>query len=139
MGYQASRQNECTMSTYLADTTILIDHLRGNASAKQFLKEYQPYISSITVAELIQGAKNTLALKRAKKLWQNLEIIYIDEETNTKALILLEQYYLSHGLKILDAFIATTAISQNLSLITSNIKHFSFIKGLQLRPWKEFE
>ena len=41
------------MSKYLADTTVVIEMLRGNLSAKNFL-ENRPAISAVTAAELIQ-------------------------------------------------------------------------------------
>jgi predicted nucleic acid-binding protein len=50
---------------------------------------------------------------------------------------LMKLYAISHGLRIPDALIAATAMEENLTLVTANIKHFSFIKDLSLLDWKK--
>lgn len=50
---------------------------------------------------------------------------------------LMEEFRLSQGLLFLDALIAATSICNKLTLVTDNVKHFQFIKKLQLVPWKE--
>ena len=42
----------------------------------------------------------------------------------------MKKFYLSKGLRFLDALIAATALEHKLSLITGNLKHFRFIEGL---------
>jgi predicted nucleic acid-binding protein len=43
------------------------------------------------------------------------------------------QFNMSDGLVIPDAFIAATAMEENLQLVTSNIRHFEMIPGITLR------
>jgi predicted nucleic acid-binding protein len=42
------------------------------------------------------------------------------------------QYSKSHNLHINDAFIAVTAIENNMTVVTSNISDFQFISGISL-------
>jgi len=43
------------------------------------------------------------------------------------------QFNMSYGLIIPDAFIAATALKENLELVTSNVRHFEMIPGIALR------
>lgn len=120
------------MAKYLADTNILIDHLRGLKSAYDFLHNNQPAISAVSVAELIQGARNKAELKQVDQLIRALEVIKLDERISRHSLKLMHQYFLPNGLLYLDALIASTALENKLTLITANTKHFKFIQGLSL-------
>lgn len=120
------------MNNYLVDTTVIIDHLRGNLLAKQFLEKNNPSISMVTMAELIQGARDKQELSSVIKLGTNLSQIDIDKKISKKSIALLADFHLSHGLLFLDALIAATAIENNLVLITKNTKHFRFIKELEV-------
>jgi predicted nucleic acid-binding protein len=53
----------------------------------------------------------------------------------SKAIGLLLQYRLSHGLAIPDALIAATAITFNQPFISKNQRDYRFISGLQLLPY----
>lgn len=127
------------MSRYLADTTVLVEHLRGNPKARQFLETEDPYISSITKAELIQGTKDKTDLRMVLRVCKDLSEIFLTEKMTSVALRLLEKFHHSHGLILLDAFIAASTIENKLILITDNIKHYSFIKSLKIKDWKEIE
>lgn len=125
------------MSKYLVDTTLLVEHLRGNAQAKTFLENNSPNISTVSIAELIQGSKSKSDLSAAIKLCTSLKEVVIDKKVCTQAITLMKQFYLSHGLAFLDALIAAMALENKLILITDNLKHFNFIEGLQTVPQKE--
>ena len=56
----------------------------------------------------------------------------MNEEITEIAINLIETYSKSHGLKIPDALIASTAIYYDFSLWTYNIKDFRFIENLSL-------
>lgn len=124
------------MTTYLCDTTVIIDNLRGNNRATIFLnKQPKVTISIVSAGELYQGARSKIELKKIKKLIGYFTIFPINETISTRALELLLTYTLSNHLLILDALIAATAIHHNLTLITSNHKHFSMIPELTLEKW----
>ncbi|MDP3983239.1 MAG: type II toxin-antitoxin system VapC family toxin [bacterium] len=121
------------MPKYLADTNILIDYLRGIKSAYDFLHKNQPAISTVSVAELIQGVRNKTELKQVDAVISSLEVIELDERISHRSLVLMHKHFLSNGLLFLDALIAATAIENKLTLITANTKHFKFIQGLTLQ------
>jgi predicted nucleic acid-binding protein len=89
-------------------------------------------LSSITVMELYQGMgnKNELAVMRKKLAFY--DVVQIDRCISEKAIDLIAEFKLSHGLQIPDALIAATAVSYDLPLFTYNIKDFSFIPGINL-------
>lgn len=120
------------MSDYLANTTVLIDHLRGKREAIAFLEEFSPYVSVVTIAELIQGSKDKRDQDLAVKLCTTLPQLIIDKKVSDSAIALMKKFYLSKGLRFLDALIAATALENKLSLITGNVKHFRFIEGLTI-------
>jgi len=126
------------MNKYLIDTTFLVDHLRGNSKTGQFLEKEEPYVSTVTIAELIQGARNKEELAIVKKIYKNVNEIYIDKNISKKAITFLQELNLSSGLLFLDALIAATAIENKLVLVTKNIKYFKDIPTLQVVPQETF-
>jgi|SRR3989344_4746262 len=125
------------MNKYLADTTVLIDHLRSNEKATEFIEKHNLSISIVTIAELIQGARDAKEQSVAIKLSNSMAHVFIDRKISNLALELLSKFHLSNGLNFWDAIIAASALDSNLVLITENIKHFKFITGLQVLPQKE--
>ena len=123
------------MARYLADTTILVDHLREREKAYNFLKANLPAISQVTLAELIEGSKSKDNLRAVNKAVSDLEVIAINENYSNLAINLMQKFFLSHRLEFLDALIAATAMGESLVLMTANTKHFSFIKGLKIEKW----
>ncbi len=83
--------------------------------------------------ELIVGARNKREIIIIGEFLSYYERLHINEEISVKALELIKQYSLSDGLSIPDAFIAATAINNNLILTTKNIKHFRAIKEIKLK------
>lgn len=120
------------MNSYLADTTVLIDHLRGNENAAAFLKKNRPYISIATIVELIQGSKTKREQAAAIKTCTDLSELPIDRKISMNSLGLMKEFCLSNGLQFVDSIIAATALSHQLVLVTNNIKHFRFISGLEV-------
>ncbi len=53
------------------------------------------------------------------------------------AIGLIRQYRLSHGLAILDALIAATAITLDQFFVSKNQQDYRFIKGLKLLPYPQ--
>lgn len=120
---------------YLADTNVLIEHLRGSRTAFEFLSQNNPKISAVSVAELIQGSRNKKELAQVMKICKDLEVVEINERISQMALEMMERYFLNHNLQYLDALIASTSLVEKFTLVTANFKHFGFLKGLQMREW----
>jgi tRNA(fMet)-specific endonuclease VapC len=117
------------------DTTVLIELYRGNVSVKQRIEELAPdtiYISSITVAEFMVGAKDKLDIIQLQKQLSNYTFLSLNEGINNLFLELFDSYSLSHRPGIADTLIAATALYYDLPLYTQNKKHFGFIPGIRL-------
>ena len=118
----------------IIDTSILVDYLRGLPSAVDFLDSIKlPCISTITGMEIIQGSRNKKELEINFSFLNNFKIIEIDREISKITMSLITKYRLKYNAKILDAFIAATAINQSKKLITRNIKDFQFIREIRIK------
>lgn len=120
-------------SQVLADTDILIKIYRGDSEKRKQLLPIQEYlsVSLITVMELYNGIQDRKRRYELSKTIKAYEVINLSASIGTTALSLLKKY-LSKNLSVPDALIAATAIDQKVKLFTDNLKHFSFIKELEL-------
>lgn len=84
--------------------------------------------------ELIQGCLDKRELKPIKDfLKMNISnIIHPDERISEKAILLLERYSLSEGLRTIDALIAASALVNYATIATANYKHFKNIHNLNI-------
>ena len=95
----------------IADTDVLIDYLDETKARHEKTvailedNDFTISISSITVMELIVGAVNKAHLNRINKELKGLLTILPNHEIALLAIRLLQQYHLSHSLKIQDCFI----------------------------------
>lgn len=121
----------------LSDTTVFIAYLRGDAQISEYVNKEQRSCSAVTAAELMQGVENKHDQRTVKKLLSRLIVMPLTPAISDQMLTLIGTFHLSHGLAIPDALIAATAMAHNLTLVTHNIKHFSFIPGLTVRAWAE--
>ena len=123
----------------IVDTDILIDAGRDISEAVNCLEQIEqsisPAISVVTQMELIIGCLNKKEILALEQFLERFEIIKIGERISDKALDLLKNYRLSHGLLIADALIAATAIITENQLVTKNQRDYKFIKDLQLLPY----
>jgi len=122
----------------LIDTDVLVWYMRGNEKAKHLIKNTNGFsISVVTYIELGQGLRNKRelsVLRNSFKGW-NATIIYINEEISTKAMFLVEQYFLSHSMQLADALIGATSLIYGLPLLTANTKHYKIIKNIILKKF----
>ncbi len=112
----------------LIDTCILIDYLKKEAKATNYIESLKspPYISVITIAELLTGSRNIKERKQIERIIHDTSIVLdIDEEIATIAGNMLNTFYKSHGVDLGDGLIAATAKHHGLAVATLNIKHFS--------------
>ena len=118
------------------DSTVLVDVIRGKEDAHNFLSTAK---ESLTISrageiEMVRGAKTRKDVLSVLKLIKNLNIkvIEISEEISKLAGDFFESYYHKYGLGAMDSFIAATAVARKERLASHNIKHFKFIKDLEL-------
>jgi predicted nucleic acid-binding protein len=116
------------MSDYLLDTNILILYLRKTKGYYELLdslaKDDTLYISAITRLEIIRGMKER-EKEKTFDLLDSLETIDITIEIADKAGELIRSWK-TRGiiLEDADALIAATSLHYDLSLVTTNVKHF---------------
>ncbi len=127
---------------YLLDSSICIYFLRGNLEVKSRLLKAgwnNCHISEITLIELLYGAEcsnNAEANKReVLNFCSDLKIVpiygAIEEFARQKAALrksgqLIEDF---------DLLIGTTAIVNNMTIVTDNTKHFARLSGIKLDNW----
>jgi tRNA(fMet)-specific endonuclease VapC len=127
----------------ILDTSILIEHERGNLDITKFIsgRENEEFaISVISVAELLHGVhradSDARRIKRSifvEQVIDTFPIFTFDLETS-RLYAKLWADLLSKGIKIgaHDLMIGATAISKGYSVTTFNKRHFDKIKGLRL-------
>lgn len=122
------------MMQFLCDTDFLFEYIGGNEEVLDFLKD-PPIIftSVITFSEMILACTNKRDAVRLNKIFANgFAVLPIEREISDLHLQLLNNYHLSHSLKLNDAFIAATALFYDLPLATCNSKDFKYIGNLKL-------
>jgi predicted nucleic acid-binding protein len=123
---------------YLLDTNIIVDYLRGKSKIEEILLKEGSAISIITLSELYYGAFKSNDSKRGIKEIKetmadlNLGVIELGESVKIYGKIksLLEKK--GNRLEDIDLFIAATALSSSLTIVTNNKKHFKRIPKLKL-------
>jgi predicted nucleic acid-binding protein len=121
------------------DTDILIWVQRGNEKAAKLINQTASrFISIQTYMELFQCAqsKKQHHLTRDFIRYFNFQVLPLSENIGHRAAVYIEEYTLSSGLESADAIIAATAVENNLTLSSSNQKHYKSIKDLQLSVFK---
>lgn len=111
------------------DTCILIDYSKDKL-ALDFTKNY--CISSIVKLEFKVGALNKRELKKINRILSQVKLLEIDQSILDLADNLIDNYSLSHNMRIYDAIITATCLVYNLPLWTYNKKDFKFIDGVSL-------
>ena len=95
----------------LIDTDVLIDVQRGFAApADWFATDRDVGIPGFVVMELVQDARNSDEVQKALALVDGLEVVWPSEAECQTALEQFPKLHLSHGLGLLDALIAATAV-----------------------------
>jgi len=121
----------------MVDSTILIDYFRKTDKANSRLvahfRNYESlYISSVTEFEVVNGA-TTQHLQFWDGMLARFTILDFDSKAARQAATIVAQ--LKTKRKTIDKpdlFIAATALVNNLTLDTLNIKHFTPIEDLNL-------
>ncbi|MBL7177622.1 MAG: type II toxin-antitoxin system VapC family toxin [Desulfobacteraceae bacterium] len=121
------------------DTDIFIWVQRGHRKAASLIdRSTERYLSVYSYLELLQSAQNKQQHHYIHDFLSSLGFVALPltENIGHRALIYIEQYALSHGLRSGDAIIAATAAENNLTLVSSNAKHFKPIKELKFKVFK---
>jgi len=126
------------------DSDFLIALLRKDASVQNQLDKLNmsPEVIATTVfnaQEVLFGAmksKNPSNLDVTKKLLLSLPILDYDLES-VEHVVELTHFLEERGQRIgsFDEMIAGICLSQNATIVTRNIKHFSRVQGLRIESW----
>jgi len=122
----------------LFDTDVIIDYLRDQTDAVQYL-ENRPeilLISSIAVAELYSGLRDQSEREALETFLKAFEVVPINQEIAIKGGTYRRDYYKSHGTGFADALIAATADIRQAKLVTLNDKHFPMLKDI-ITPYRK--
>ncbi len=121
------------------DTDILIWIERGNSKAAHLIEQAnERFISVQTYLELLQCAENKAQHDCTKQFLKDFgfRTLPLSDTIGHRAIVYIEEYSLSHGLRAGDALIAATATENNMILCSSNAKHFKPIKELKFKAFR---
>lgn len=117
------------MANYLLDTTVIIDCLRGRKETVDFLTQISSDGSvvgccAINIAEVCAGMREN-ERQVTKKFLDSLEYYEITRDLAELAGG-YKREYTEKGLtlSLSDVMIAAVAISNNLTLVTDNLRHY---------------
>jgi len=131
---------------YLFDTDVIVELLRGTSDSglRQKIAKVSAsdqYISTISVAELVYGAwrsqRPQYHLKKIReKVVGNVRIVSFDIQSAWLAgRLRADLAKAGTTLDFPDLQIAAIALSQSLTLVTGNTKHFDRVPHLKLENW----
>jgi len=119
----------------LVDTSVLVDHLRGDARATKLLSELfrsDEVIGSVMSRTEIRAGMRAAEKRGTERLLNTLTWIPVDVEIADRAGELARRYRTSHpSLDTVDYVIAATVVVNEVAFYTRNVKHFPMIKGLR--------
>jgi tRNA(fMet)-specific endonuclease VapC len=127
---------------YLLDTNICIHFFRGKFNLIEKFQEENIEnfaISEITLAELIFGAENSSNPKKNYKLIdefsEQVKILPIFNSINTYAKEKVKLRKSGTMISDFDLLIASTAIANELIMVTENVKEFERISKIKIENW----
>ena len=126
------------------DTNIITAFLKNDSRVVERVSDYLEFFDKLTINiisyyEILRGLKdlgNEEKLRRFDNFIQENELVLITKDTIEKAAEIYA-YLKKEGNLIEDADIlmASTAIVEDLVLITNNIRHFKRVKDLRIDDW----
>lgn len=130
---------------YLLDTTICVFFLRGKLDGNETMRSKgreNCYISEITVAELRYGAENSNDVLQSNRavddFLQGLQIVPIFGCIHRYAKEKVRLKKLGHPMHDdFDLLIGVTAVENNMTLVTDNIRHFQRLENITIENWFE--
>ena len=121
------------------DTDVLIWFIRGNEkAARAFENDSGKCLSIQSYMELLHGARDKEEQKQLKDFIFAFDfaVLPMSENIGHRALVYVEEYALSAGMRSADALVAATAVENNMTLMTGNTKHFRAVRELQLQGFR---
>ena len=119
----------------VVDTSVLIDHLRGDARARAALRgateSGERLVASVlTKVEVLAGMRASEE-RATRRLFDSLDWLAVDDELAERAGALANRYLLSHPGVDPDYIIAATVERTGAGLWTRNLRHVPMFPELQ--------
>ncbi len=117
----------------LLDSDVMIDLQHLHPAASAWYASVLPGTLALpghALLELYQDAQNTQQTTVVDRLTAPFPIVWPTDTECLQAVANFRRLHLSHGLGLVDALIAATALSLKAPLCTFNVKHFRHIPGL---------
>ncbi len=131
------------MAKYLLDTCVCISMFRNEGKVRETLLNVgveNCYISEITIAELYFGLAKASDKKRKlediREVQRLFRIIPAYSSFKEYGEIRLSLEHTGQRVDQFDLLIGATAMHHELTLVTSNLKHFERMQGLEIENWK---
>lgn len=127
---------------YLLDTNVLISMFKDQHGIRNHIREVgfeSCAISELTLAELYVGmykGKNPRQKKEVEFVRNNFIILPDSPALETYARIRAELELKGQKIDTIDCLIGSTAIINDLVVVTHNTKHFERIPGIKLEDWQ---
>ena len=122
--------------TVVLDTSVLIDHLRGDPRAHRLVTALDAQgetlsASVLTKVELLAGMRATERAK-TRRLIEAIDWLEVDDDLGERAGALASRFLPSHpDLELVDYVIAATTERLGAGLLTRNRKHFPMFPELR--------
>jgi predicted nucleic acid-binding protein len=123
----------------LADTSVLVDYLRGVEPARDLLRSAFER-DEIVAASVLTRIELSIGMRPSERratdaLVGALRWVTVDTTVAAQADALARRYARSHsGIDAVDYCVAASALVNGLELWTLNIRHFPMFDGL-IAPW----
>jgi hypothetical protein len=123
----------------LIDSDVLIEHLRGNTDARDWLVQARrtsgPLAMSVISVTEIAGGTRAPERREVMRLLGSMQRFEVTEQVAWRAATLMREYRRSHsGIGLGDYLIAATALTEGLELATLNVRHYPMFTALK-RPF----
>lgn len=123
----------------LIDTSIIIDHLRKTNKKTSVLyaiaNQFALHVSTVTEFELFVGATDPQKHQDVQKILRLCTTLSFTSDVARQAAALHQRLRAQNQIiDLRDLFIAATAISFDIPLLTLNVRHFARVSALRLIP-----
>lgn len=124
----------------LVDTDVMVDIIRRHSPALDWLDALGTEVIGIpglVAMELLQGCRDRDEQERLEHFLRPYQRYWPEQTDCARAFDDFAAYHLSHGLGILDALIAETALGLGIELASFNAKHYGVLAALQvIEPYR---
>lgn len=133
---------------YSLDTNVISDFMRNEKNVVRNMEKAIEnggtiYVCSVVYYEIVRGlmaAGKFQRLREFNTFYENYGKLYLDRNSFDAVEKAIEIYVQLHKGKLIeddDIFIAATALVNDCTLVTANVKHFERVAGLKLTNWRE--